>query len=95
MSPLARRYCVYPRGYPGYAGDIKRLKGYLEGAALGGAGELMDKGLLLRTDRSSIDQVLRSFEETLEAASASSVYEPGTDTAFFVLEARVRRVLTF
>lgn len=95
LSPLARRYCVYPRGYPGYGRDIQRLRSYIAAAYRSSGRELMDKGILLRAERASIDEVMRSFEETLEAASASSVYDSSEETAFFTLETRIRRILPF
>lgn len=94
-SPLAGRYCVFPRGYPGYEKHLKLLKNYIEKAAKRRGTALYDAGIVLRADPAAAEDGRRAFQEAIESASASSLDSPAPDSACYVLEARIRRLFDF
>jgi hypothetical protein len=95
VSPVATRYCVYPRGYEGYEGDLEKLKAHNETLLSGKSVPVLDSGTTVRTDASSINGIRTVLREVLESASASSVYEKGEDTGMFVIETRIRKIFPF
>ena len=52
-------------------------------------------GTLVRAEEGAVQETLRVVREAIQALSASAVDGPGRGTAFFVLEAKASRLLSF
>lgn len=95
LSPLATRYCVFPRGYAGYEADLKKLKAFNAAPPGDRCASVLDAGVTIRASAADVAGIEVALRETLESASASSVYEPGEDTGMFIIDARIRRAFPF
>ncbi len=50
---------------------------------------------MIRAEEGDAKRGLEGLQRAMEAASAYSVYDDGRDSAFFLFETRVRRILPF
>lgn len=92
-SPLANVIVVLPRNYKGYARDLARLRGYWDEMADRRGGDLFDLGTLARLPTTIALEAIDSFRSVIETATARYEDEDSPEAPFFLLQARVRRVL--
>ena len=93
--PFSGKYCLFPRDYKGYAKDLKSLEACIEGMYRTRGTEVLRSGALIRLRAAGAAATEKSLMDVLGAASADSIYEEEEGSGFFVIEARIRKVLPF
>jgi len=93
--PIACRFYVFPKEYPGFDEDRARLVSACESQAAKRGRDLFNAGIMIRAEEGDAKRGLEGLQRAMEAASAYSVYDDGRDSAFFLFETRVRRILPF
>lgn len=92
-SPLVGKYCVLPKGYPGNAADVAKLRSYL--TAYSRNAPLLDMASVARLDPSAVRTVAAAMAQAVETASPHTIREDGFDSSLCVIEARIRPVFAF
>lgn len=94
-SPLAGKFYVFPRRFPGIEASRKRLAGYLDSMQRVRGATLHESGVMMRAGAGDIHRAVADVRDALEAATAYSVYDKTEDSGLFLLQIRARKLLDF
>lgn len=93
--PIACRFYVFPKDYPGFEQDRERLIAACDAQSKKRGRDLFNAGIMIRAEEGDARRALEGLQRAMESASAYSIYDDGRDSAFFLFETRVRRILPF
>lgn len=93
VSPFGDAFVTIPRNYAGYAQDRARLADYWEKMTQSRGGDLLDLGSIIRAPTPVAIQAAALFRQAIETATAQYEDDGYFGAPFFLLQARVRRVL--
>ena len=84
---------TFPGRLAGMAAAFKRIRGYWEKMARRSGAEIGARVELVRSEDAFIRRYAANLAQTVESAGLGAVHAPGDDTALYLVEARVRRLM--
>lgn len=94
-SPLAGKFYVFPRHFPGIEAQRKRLQRYLDAMQKAKGASFHESGVMIRAGAGDVHRAVGGFRDAIEAATAYSVYDKTDDSGLFLLQIRARKFLDF
>jgi hypothetical protein len=94
-SPLAGKFYMFPRAFPGIGAWQTKLKRYLDEMTARRGAVLHDSGMMIRAEEGAVHRAAAALRDALENATAYSVYEKAEGSGVFHLRVQVRKTLAF
>lgn len=94
-SPLAGKFYMFPRAFPGIADWQKKLRRHLDEMTARRGAVLHDSGMVIRAEEGAVHRSVAALRDALENSTAYSVYEKAEGSGVFHLRVQVRKALDF
>lgn len=89
------KFWTFPGRTSGMEPLLDRVRGYWEDMAKRESGHFGERLELVRASAATMRQYMSALHRAVDEANLAAVHGPGHDTALFLIEGRVRRLLPF
>lgn len=94
-SPLAGKFYMFPRLFPGIEAHRKKLARHIEEMVARRGSLTHESGVMIRAEAGAVHRSLAAMRDALEASTAYSVYEKAEGSGVYLLQIRARKALDF
>lgn len=94
-SPLAGKFYMFPRTFPGLEAYRKKLAKHIDGMVARRGAVTHESGVMIRAEEGAVHRSIAAMRDALEASTAYSVYDKAEGSGVFLLQIRARKALDF
>lgn len=94
-SPLAGKFYMFPRTFPGLETYRKKLAKHIDGMVARRGAVTHESGVMIRAEEGAVHRSIAAMRDALEASTAYSVYDKAEGSGVFLLQIRARKALDF
>lgn len=94
-SPLAGKFYMFPRSFPGLEAYRKKLAKHIDGMVARRGAVTHESGVMIRAEEGAVHRSIAAMRDALEASTAYSVYDKAEGSGVFLLQIRARKALDF
>lgn len=94
-SPLAGKFYLFPRSFPGIETYRKKLARHIGSMVARRGAVTHESGVMIRAEEGAVHRSVAAMRDALEASTAYSVYEKAEGSGIFLLQIRARKALDF
>ena len=94
-SPLAGKFYVFPRSFPGIEDENKKLARHVAEMVSRRGSVLRESSVLIRAEEGAVRRAISALNDALETSQAFAVHEKAEGSGFFRLDISARKAADF